>query len=133
MLLFTQISVDGTYAKNLLPGFLIIALGLALCFVPISIAALAGVQQAEAGLRPGLINTSQQIGGAVGIALLSTIAISRTENEVAAGTAVPQAMTSGFQLAFWVGAGIALVGVVAALVLIRQEEIVASPALEGAA
>ena len=74
MLLFTQVSVDGTYAKNLLPGFLIIAVGLAFCFVPISIAALAGVQKAEAGLASGLINTSQQIGGAVGIALLSTIA-----------------------------------------------------------
>jgi predicted MFS family arabinose efflux permease len=134
MLLFTQVSVDGTYVRNLLPGFLIIALGMALCFVPISIAALAGVQKAEAGIASGLINTSQQIGGAVGIALLSTIAISRTENEVAAGTAVPQAMTSGFQLAFWVGAGIAIAGVVAALVLIRQEEIVgaAAPALEGA-
>ena len=76
MILFTQIPVDGSYAANLLPGFLIIALGMALCFVPISIAALAGVAQEEAGLASGLINTSQQIGGAVGIALLSTIAIS---------------------------------------------------------
>src|SRR4029453_9516810 len=123
MLLFTQVSVDGTYAKNLLPGFLIIALGLAFCFVPISIAALAGVQKAEAGLASGLINTSQQIGGAVGIALLSTIAITRTENEFASGAAPPEAVTSAFQLAFWVGAAIAIVGVVAALVLIRQEEI----------
>jgi len=127
LLLFTQVSVGGSYATHLLPGFLLVALGMALCFVPISIAALAGVRQAEAGLASGLINTSQQIGGAVGIALLSTIAISRTENEVAAGTAVPQALTSGFQLAFWVGAGIALAGVVAALVLIRQEEIAAVP------
>ncbi len=127
LLLFTQVSVDGSYVADLLPGFLIVALGMALCFVPISIAALAGVQQAEAGLASGLINTSQQIGGAVGIALLSTIAISRTDNEIAAGTAVPQALTSGFQLAFWVGAGIALAGVVAALVLIRQEEIEAAP------
>jgi MFS family permease len=127
LLLFTQVSVDGSYARNLLPGFLIIALGMALCFVPISIAALAGVKQAEAGIASGLINTSQQIGGAVGIALLSTIAITHTENEVAAGTAVPQAMTSGFQLAFWVGAGIALAGVVAALALIRQEEIAVAP------
>ena len=135
MLLFTQVSVGGSYVADLLPGFLIVALGMALCFVPISIAALAGVQQAEAGIASGLINTSQQIGGAVGIALLSTIAISRTENEVAAGTATPQALTSGFQLAFWVGAGIALAGVVAALTLIRQEEIAAAheaqPALEG--
>jgi MFS family permease len=127
MILFTQIPVDGTYAANLLPGFLIIALGMALCFVPISIAALAGVSQAEAGIASGLINTSQQIGGAVGIALLSTIAITRTENEFAAGTAQAAALTSGFQLAFWVGAGIALAGVVAALVLIRQEEIEVAP------
>src|ERR671911_33773 len=127
LLLFTQIPVDGTYAADLLPGFLIIALGMALCFVPISIAALAGVQQAEAGLASGLINTSQQIGGAVGIALLSTVAITRTENEVASGAAQPEALTSGFQLAFWVGAAIALAGVVAALVLIRQEEIAAAP------
>ena len=123
MVLFTQVSVGGSYASHLLPGFLIIALGMALCFVPISIAALAGVKQAEAGLASGLINTSQQIGGAVGIALLSTIAISRTENEVASGTALPQALTSGFQVAFWVGAAIAAAGVVAALVLIRSEEL----------
>ena len=123
MLLFTQVSVDGSYVANLLPGFLIIAVGLAFCFVPISIAALAGVRQAEAGLASGLINTSQQIGGAVGIALLSTIAISRTENELAAGTGTPEAMTAGFQLAFWVGAVIAAVGVVAALVLIRSDQV----------
>ena len=127
LLLFTQVSVGGSYASDLLPGFLIIALGMALCFVPISIAALAGVKQAEAGIASGLINTAQQIGGAVGIALLSTIAITHTENEVAAGTAVPQALTSGFQLAFWVGAGIAIAGVVAALALIRQEEIEVAP------
>ena len=127
LVLFTQVSVGGSYATDLLPGFLIIALGMALCFVPISIAALAGVKQAEAGIASGLINTSQQVGGAVGIALLSTIAVSRTENEVAAGTAAPEALTSGFQLAFWVGAGIALAGVVAALALIRQEEIAVAP------
>ena len=126
MLLFTQIPVDGTYVANLLPGFLIIALGMALCFVPISIAALAGVSRAEAGIASGLINTSQQIGGAVGIALLSTIAITRTENEFASGAARPEALTSGFQLAFWVGAAIAIAGVVAALVLIRQEEVAAA-------
>ena len=123
MMLFAQVEVGGSYATDLLPGFLIVALGMALCFVPISIAALAGVRQAEAGIASGLINTTQQIGGAVGIALLSTLAISRSEDELAAGAALPEAMTSGFQLAFWVGAGIALAGVVAALVLIRQEEI----------
>ena len=127
---FAQVSVGGSYASDLLPGFLVIAFGMALCFVPISIAALAGVQEAEAGLASGLINTSQQIGGAVGIALLSTIAISHTESELAAGTAAPQALTSGFQLAFWVGAAIAAAGVVAALALIREEEL--APAAEAA-
>ena len=130
LLFFTQVSVGGSYVSDLLPGFLIIALGMALCFVPISIAALAGVKEAEAGIASGLINTSQQVGGAVGIALLSTIAISRTDNELAAGTGLPQAMTSGFQLAFWVGAGIALAGVAAALVLIRQEELAPAEARE---
>jgi len=130
MLLFTQVSVGGSYAAHLLPGFLIVALGMAMCFVPISIAALAGVKQAEAGLASGLINTSQQIGGAVGIALLSTIAISRTKDKVATGSPLPEALTSGFQLAFWVGAAIAAAGVIAALVLIRNEELEAVP--EGA-
>ena len=134
MLLFTQVPVDGSYATDLLPGFLLIAVGLAFCFVPISIAALAGVNRSEAGIASGLINTTQQVGGAVGIALLSTVAITRTENEVASGTAVPEAMTSGFQLAFWVGTAIALVGVIASLALIRQEEVEGAPepALEAA-
>ena len=71
----------------LLPGFLIVALGMALCFVPISIAALAGVRQEEAGLASGLINTTQQIGGAVGIALLSSIAVSATQGKLGGGVA----------------------------------------------
>jgi EmrB/QacA subfamily drug resistance transporter len=134
MVLFSQVQVDGTYARDLLPGFLIVAFGMAMCFVPISIAALAGVSRSEAGIASGLINTSQQIGGAVGIAILSTVAITRTENEVASGTDMPHALTSGFQIAFWVGAAIAAVGAVTALVLIRQEEVAAAheAALEAA-
>src|SRR5436309_13264882 len=79
---FTQVSVGGSYLGDLLPGFLLIAVGIGFAFVPISIAALAGVQPAEAGLASGLINTSQQIGGALGIAALSTIATSRTSSAV---------------------------------------------------
>ena len=75
---FTQVSVGGSYLGDLLPGFLLIGFGIGFSFVPISIAALAGVQAAEAGLASGLINTSQQIGGALGIAALSTIATTRT-------------------------------------------------------
>ncbi len=80
---FTQVSVGGSYLGDLLPGFLLIGVGIGFSFVPISIAALAGVQPAEAGLASGLINTSQQIGGALGIAALSTIATTQTDNAVA--------------------------------------------------
>jgi EmrB/QacA subfamily drug resistance transporter len=139
LLYFTQVSVGGSYVGDLLPGFLIIAAGLGFSFVPISIAALAGVQASEAGLASGLFNTSQQIGGALGIAALSTIATTKTSDEVAAGTALPKALTDGFEAAFIWGAVVALIGVVVALVLIRRkdleqpvEEEVPEPALEAA-
>jgi len=130
LLYFTQVSVDGSYVGDLLPGFLIIAMGMAFSFVSISIAALAGVEAKDAGLASGLINTSQQIGGALGIAVLSAVAIAQTGDASRSGDAVPNALTSGFQAAFWVGAGVAAAGVVASLVLIRKEELEASPAGE---
>jgi EmrB/QacA subfamily drug resistance transporter len=120
---FTQVSVGGSYLGDLLPGFLLIAIGIGFSFVPISIAALAGVRHTEAGLASGLINTSQQIGGAVGIAALSTIATSTTSDEVQAGTALPFALTDGFQAAFVTGAAIALVGVLVALFVVRREDL----------
>src|SRR5688572_944325 len=100
---FTQVSVGGSYWTDLFPGFLLIAVGLGFSFVPISIAALAGVQPAEAGLASGLINTSQQIGGALGIAALSAIATSITTDGVATGDAPAVAMVDGFQAAFIAG------------------------------
>src|SRR5712691_7574901 len=72
---FTQVSVGGSYLSDLLPGFLLVAIGLGFSFVPISIAALAGVPAAEAGLASGFINTSQQIGGALGIAAIALVGI----------------------------------------------------------
>jgi EmrB/QacA subfamily drug resistance transporter len=139
LVFFTQVSVHGSYLGDLLPGFLLIAVGIGFSFVPISIAALAGVQAAEAGLASGLINTSQQIGGALGIAALSTIATSRTADKVAAGAALPTALVDGFTIAFLVGVGIAAVGMLAALTLIRRDElqqpaeVEAEPALDLAA
>jgi EmrB/QacA subfamily drug resistance transporter len=125
---FTQVSVGGTYAGDLLPGFLLIGFGIGFAFVPISIAALAGVEAAEAGLASGLINTSQQIGGALGIAALSTIATSHTADKVAAGVALPTALVDGFTAAFLAGVGIAAVGILAALTLIRRDELEQAPA-----
>jgi len=132
LVLFTQVSVDGSYWRNLFPGFLVIGFGMPLAFVSLTIAALAGTREHEAGLASGLINTSQQIGGAVGIAILSTIATSTTSDSVASGTPVPEALTHGFQNAFWAGAVITFVGVIVSLLLVRQSDFVAAPALEPA-
>jgi EmrB/QacA subfamily drug resistance transporter len=140
LLYFTQVSVGGSYVGDLLPGFLLIAVGLGFSFVPISIAALAGVQPSEAGLASGLFNTSQQIGGALGIAALSTIATTKTEDGVAGGTPLPQALTDGFESAFIWGAIVAALGIVVALVLVRRSDLEApveaeeapAPALEAA-
>ena len=123
LLYFTQVSVGGSYVSDLLPGFLVIGAGLGFSFVPISIAALAGVKHSEAGLASGLFNTSQQIGGALGIAALSAVATTTTSNEVAAGTAVPQALTDGFETAFVWGAIVAATGILVALVLVRRSEL----------
>lgn len=115
---FTQVSADGSYVVDLLPGFLAIGVGLGFSFVPVSIAALAGVKGHEAGLASGLFNTSQQIGGALGVALLSAVAINRTGD-----SRTPEALTSGFSLAFWVAVGFAAAAVVATLVMIHREEL----------
>jgi EmrB/QacA subfamily drug resistance transporter len=120
---FTQVSVGGSYLGDLLPGFLLIGIGLGFSFVPISIAALAGIQASEAGLASGLINTTQQIGGALGIAALSTIATSQTSDSIGAGSALPVALVDGFTDAFIAGAVIAALGIVAALTLIRRDEL----------
>ena len=124
LIYFTQVSVGGSYFGDLLPGFLLIAVGLGFSFVPISIAALAGVQPSEAGLASGLINTSQQIGGALGIAALSAIATSTTSDEAANGTPLNLALTDGFQGAFVAGAAVALVGVLVALFVVSRRDLV---------
>jgi MFS family permease len=123
ILYLTQIAVDGSYVADLLPGFLLIALGVGFSFVPISIAALAGVESAEAGLASGLINTSQQIGSAVGIAALSAIATPRTDDALAGGATQASALVTGFQGAFVVAVIVAGLAIAVALTLIRRDEL----------
>ena len=123
LLYFTQVSPDGSYVGDLLPGFLVIALGMGFSFVPISIAALAGVEAKDAGLASGLINTSQQIGSALGIAVLSAIAVAQTSDATRAGERQAEALTTGFHAAFWAGAAVAAAGVVASLLLVRRDEL----------
>ena len=117
---FSRVSVGGSFVTDILGPSLFAAAGLGFAFVTTTIAAVSGVDESEAGLASGLINTSQQIGGAIGLAVLSTIAISRTED--AFDTGKLNAVNEGFQIAFLGGAGFALLGFFLTLVLISNKD-----------
>jgi EmrB/QacA subfamily drug resistance transporter len=123
---FSQVSVGGGYVTDILGPSLLAAIGLGFAFVTTTIAAVSGVRPQEAGLASGLINTSQQIGGALGLAVLATIANSRTDDLVASSGGAPSELTNalneGFQSAFLGGAGIAALGLGLTLVLIRGRD-----------
>jgi EmrB/QacA subfamily drug resistance transporter len=128
MIWYSQIPVHGSYVSDLLPGYLMVGVGIAFAYVPVSIAALAGVPEREAGLASGLINTSQQIGGAVGVAVASTVFTTRFNTLTDEGKPIPTALTQGYAAAFWALAVFGVLAIVAALTLIRREELAESPA-----
>jgi EmrB/QacA subfamily drug resistance transporter len=117
LLWFTQISVDGTFLGDLLGPSLLAGLGLGFAFVPVTIAAVSGIEDREQGLASGLINTSQQVGGALGLAVLAAIATS-----VIGSSETPAKLVEGFQAAFGVGACFAILGLLATLFLIRTSD-----------
>jgi EmrB/QacA subfamily drug resistance transporter len=114
---FSQISVHGSFTSDILGPSLLAAVGLGFAFVPDTIAAVSGVDEQEAGLASGLINTSQQVGGALGLAILSAVSVSVIGDAHSA-----QALTDGFSTALLAGAGFAALGFVATLVLIRSSD-----------
>jgi EmrB/QacA subfamily drug resistance transporter len=120
LVLLAQVPTDGDYLVDLMPGLLVTGLGLGSAFVALSIGALEGVSERDAGLASGLVNTTQQVGGALGVAVLSTLAISRSDDLIADGTAAPVALTEGFQIALFAAAAFAVVGALAVLALIRR-------------
>jgi MFS family permease len=121
LVLYAQLPVQGHYFWDLFPAFLLSGIGLAFAFVPMSIGGLTGVQPSEAGVASGLINTSQQIGGAIGVAAATTIAITFTDRYVnahAGSTALSAgALTHGFQVTFYALAAIAALGGLVAIAL----------------
>jgi EmrB/QacA subfamily drug resistance transporter len=123
MLWYTQIPTHGSFATALLPGYILVGVGMAFAFIPMSIAALAGVPPQDAGLASGLINTSQQIGGALGVAIAATVAFTHTSTLLASGHPPAEAATSGFALGFWVIAAVSAVSVVACFTLVRGREV----------
>ena len=125
LVLFARLPVSGHYFWDLFPPFILSGLGLALAFVPMSIGALTGVAESEAGVASGLINTSQQIGGAIGVAAATTIATTFTAHYVNGHTGSTAfdggALTHGFQIAFYVLAAVAAVGAVLAALMLEKK------------
>jgi EmrB/QacA subfamily drug resistance transporter len=128
LLWFSQVSVGGSYQVDLVPGFILAGLGLGFSFVPVQIASLVGVGHDEAGIASGLINTSQQVGGALGVAILSTITFTQAHTYLSdhpvpglpPGAYSPHALVDGFQVAFLAGAGLAVIGLIATLMFVPK-------------
>ncbi len=136
LLLLSQIPVAGSYASSLLPGLLVMSLGMGLTFVPVTLMATARVEARDAGLASGLLNTTQQIGGALGLAVLSTLAANTTAHTLAGAAQLPTlairaaALVDGFHVAFLTGAGILLAGVILLAGMVRGDDVASIDAAE---
>jgi EmrB/QacA subfamily drug resistance transporter len=117
--LFSQITADGSYWTEVLPGMVLIGIGAGLSFPSVMTLAMTGVRPEEAGLASGLVNTTLQVGGALGLAVLATLSTSRTSNLVGDGHSAASALTSGYRLAFVVGAALVLGAVALAITVLR--------------
>jgi hypothetical protein len=111
LLFFVRAPVDGTYVADVLPGMLLLGLGGGISFNPMLLAAMSDVEPAESGLASGVVNTAQMMGGALGLAVLASLATSRTRTLESAGHAAREALNGGYHAAFVVGAAFAAVGV----------------------
>ncbi|MGH3717095.1 MAG: DHA2 family efflux MFS transporter permease subunit [Micromonosporaceae bacterium] len=119
LVLFAQVPVDGEYVRDLLPSMLVLGTGAGLMFPSLMTLAMSSATPSDAGLASGLVNTTAQVGGAIGLAVLATLSSARTGQLLAAGESQAAALTSGFRLAFWIGAALVLTSVVVALTVLR--------------
>ena len=130
--------VDGSYLPDVLPAMVLLGAGAGLAFPALMMLAMSGVSPSETGLASGLVNTTLQVGGAVGLAVLATLASERSDSLLAAGDSSAAALTGGYQLAFVIGSGLAVAAIVVALTVLRPgpplelaEEPVSEAELEG--
>jgi EmrB/QacA subfamily drug resistance transporter len=118
LVLFAQVPVHGSYLRDVLPTMILLGTGVGSCFPALMTIAMSGATRSDAGLASGLVNTTAQIGGALGLAVLATLSTSHSNDLIKAGTPSASALTSGYHLAFWIaGALVLAAGVVAAVVL----------------
>jgi Na+/melibiose symporter-like transporter len=120
---YTRMPPDGSYWVDLFPAYFASGIGLAFVFIPLSLAALSGVDEKIAGIASGLLNTSQQIGGALGVAIISTISTTHAEDLLADGVPQGEALTEGFQWAFWVIASFAATGAAISALVLRSRDV----------
>jgi EmrB/QacA subfamily drug resistance transporter len=131
LLLFARTPADASYLVDLLPPFLLIGFGVGTSFPAITTVAMSsGATPSDSGLASGLVNTSMQVGGAIGLAVLATLSTERTQSLLDGGTAHAQALTSGYHLAYLIGAGLAAIGVAIAVFVLRSSPLPAHPAAE---
>jgi EmrB/QacA subfamily drug resistance transporter len=120
--LFTRAPVDATYVVDVLPVLILLGTGVGICFPALMTIAMSGATRADAGLASGLVNTSAQVGGALGLAVLATLSTERSDSLQAAGESTASALTSGYHLAFWVAAGLVVAAIAVAALVIQPED-----------
>jgi MFS family permease len=120
LVLFARAPVDGNFVVDVLPAMLLLGLGAGMAFNPVLLAAMSDVDQTEAGLASGVVNTSFMMGGALGLAVLASLAASRTDTLLASGESQAAALTGGYHVAFLVGAIFALVAAGLGAFLLRE-------------
>jgi MFS family permease len=116
---FTQAPVHASYAADLLPSMVLVGVGAGLSFPALMMLAMSGADPSDAGLASGLVNTTQQVGGALGLAVLATLSSAHTATLVRHGTPSKIALTNGYQLAWTIGAGLLIAAVTVALTVLR--------------
>jgi EmrB/QacA subfamily drug resistance transporter len=122
LVLFTRAPVDGSYLEHVLPPMILFGFGAGLSFPALMTLAMSGATKEDAGLASGLVNTSAQVGGALGLAVLATLSASRSDSLIDGGDARASALTSGYHLAFWIGAALVVAALVVAATILQPEE-----------
>jgi EmrB/QacA subfamily drug resistance transporter len=122
LVLFARVPVDASYVSDMLPAMILFGVGAGLAFPAMATLAMTGATPSDSGLLSGLVNTTQQVGGALGLAILATLASSRTDELIEGGTSQAAALTDGYQLAFTIGAGFLIAALVLAVTVLRSPE-----------